>query len=50
MHPKVVLLAKAELQKMLEEKFIRFIDYPKWVSNIVPKEKASGASVFVQIF
>ena len=42
MHPKVALLVKAELQKMLEAKFIHPIDYPEWVSNIVPVGKASG--------
>ena len=42
MHPKVALLVKAELQKMLEEKIICPIDYPEWVSNIVPVGKASG--------
>ena len=42
MHPKVTLLVKEELQKMLEEKFIQPIDYPKWVSNIVPIGKDSA--------
>lgn len=42
MHPKVALLVKEELQKMLEAKFIRPIDYPEWVSNIVPIGKAFG--------
>ena len=41
MHPKVALLVKAELHKMLEEKFINPIDYPNWVSNIGSKGKAS---------
>ena len=42
MHPKVALLVKAELQKMLEAKFIHPIDYPEWVSNIVPIGKEFG--------
>ena len=42
MHPKVALLVKVELQKMLEAKLIHPFDYPKWVSNIVPIGKASG--------
>ena len=42
MHPKVALLVKAELQKMLEVNFIRHIGYPEWVSNIVLIGKASG--------
>ena len=42
MHPKVALLVKAELKKMLEENFINPIDYLEWVSNIVPIGKASG--------
>lgn len=42
MHPKVALLVKVELQKMLEAKFIHPIDYPKWVSNIVHIGKTSG--------
>ena len=42
MHPKVAILVKVELQKMLEAKFIHPIEYPEWVSNIVPVGKASG--------
>ena len=42
MHPKVALLVKVELQKMLEEKFIHPIDYLEWISNIVLVGKASG--------
>ena len=42
MHLKVALLVKAELQKILEAKFIQPIDYPEWVSNIVPIGKALG--------
>ena len=41
MHSKVALLVKPKLQKMLDAKFIRPIDYPEWVSNIVPIGKAS---------
>ena len=36
MHPKVALLVKAELEKMLEEKVIYPIDCSEWISNIVP--------------
>ena len=42
MHPKVALLVKVELQKMLEAKFICLIDYLEWVSNIVPIGKVFG--------
>lgn len=35
-HPQVFLLVKSELQKMLDVRFIKHIDYPEWVSNIVP--------------
>ena len=42
MHPKVALLVKEELHKMLEANFIHPIDYPEWVSNIFPIGKASG--------
>ena len=36
MHPHIALLVKAELEKLLGAKFIRAIDYAKWISNIVP--------------
>ena len=41
MHPKVALLVKEKLQKILEAKVICPINYPEWVSNIVPIGKAS---------
>lgn len=43
MHPQIALLIKVELQKFLDVKFIRPIDYPKWVSNLVPMLKPTGA-------
>lgn len=42
MHPKVALLVKAELEKLLEAKIIRPIDYSEWISNMVPVTKPSG--------
>ena len=42
MHPKVALLVKAELKKMLEAKFIHLTNYPESVSNIVPVGKEFG--------
>ena len=39
MHPRVVLLVKAKLEKLLSDNFIRDIDYTKWISNIVPISK-----------
>ena len=42
MHPKVALLVKAELEKMLEEKFIHPIDYLEWISNMVLFTKPSS--------
>ena len=42
MHPKVALLVKVELEKMLEEKVIHPIDYSKWISNMVPVTKPSS--------
>ena len=51
MHPKVALLIKVELQKMLEEKFIWPIDYPEWVSNIFPIGKASrGILIYLEFW
>lgn len=41
-HPKVVLLVKAELERMLATKVIRPIDYSEWISNMVPITKPSG--------
>ena len=42
MHPKVALLVKEELQKLLDVGFITPIDYPTWVSNVVPVGKKIG--------
>ena len=42
MHPKVALLVKAEVEKMLEAKVIRPIDYSEWISNMVLVTKPSG--------
>ncbi|GLJ55837.1 hypothetical protein SUGI_1198920 [Cryptomeria japonica] len=39
MHPQVALLVKAELEKLLDVGFIRPIDYPEWISNLVPVSK-----------
>ena len=39
MHPHVALLVKFELEKLLKAKFIRAIDYAKWISNIIPISK-----------
>ncbi|GLJ17613.1 hypothetical protein SUGI_0306670 [Cryptomeria japonica] len=36
MHPQVALLVKAELKKLLDVRFIHPIDYPEWISNLVP--------------
>ena len=35
MHPHVALLVKVELEKILKARFIKAIDYAKWISNIV---------------
>ena len=35
-NPVQSLLIKDELQKLLKSHFIKSIDYPKWVSNMVP--------------
>ncbi|GLJ11025.1 hypothetical protein SUGI_0140700 [Cryptomeria japonica] len=39
MNPKVALLVKAEIEKLLEAGFIRPIDYSPWISNIVAVAK-----------
>ena len=39
MHPKVALLVKVELEKMLDAKVIHLIDYSEWISNMVPVTK-----------
>ncbi|GLJ55334.1 hypothetical protein SUGI_1187310 [Cryptomeria japonica] len=39
MNPKVALLVKAEIEKLLEAGFIRPIDYSPWISNIVTVAK-----------
>ncbi|KAH9313123.1 hypothetical protein KI387_028158, partial [Taxus chinensis] len=42
MHPRIALLIKEELQHLLSISFILPIDYPRWISNIVPVTKATG--------
>ncbi|KAH9324256.1 hypothetical protein KI387_004434, partial [Taxus chinensis] len=42
MHPPVALLVKEELQCLISANFIRPIDYPQWVSNVVLVTKATG--------
>ena len=42
MHPKMALLVKVELEKLLEAKIIWPIDYSEWISNMVPVTKPSG--------
>ena len=42
MHPKVALLVKVELKKMLNAKVICLIDYSEWISNMVPVTKPYG--------
>ena len=42
MHPKVALLVKEELERMLEEKVICPIDYSEWISNMVLVTKPSS--------
>ena len=42
MHPQVALLVKVELKKLLDARFIRPIDYAKWISNLVPVSKHFG--------
>ncbi|KAH9295652.1 hypothetical protein KI387_039240, partial [Taxus chinensis] len=41
MHPRIALLVKEELQCLLSVSFILPIDYPHWISNIVPVTKAT---------
>jgi len=42
MNPKIALMVKEELQKLLQAKFIEPIDYSDWISNMVPVKKPSG--------
>ncbi|KAH9306769.1 hypothetical protein KI387_011173, partial [Taxus chinensis] len=42
MHPHIALLVKEELQCLLSVSFILPIDYPQWISNIVPITKVIG--------
>ena len=42
MHPKIALLVKAELEKMLDAKVIHPIDYLEWISNMVLVTNPSG--------
>lgn len=42
LHPKVALLVKAELEKLLDVKIIHPIDYSDWISNMVLVTKPFG--------
>ncbi|KAH9316783.1 hypothetical protein KI387_044021 [Taxus chinensis] len=42
MHPRIALLVKEEIQRLLYVSFILPIDYPQLISNIVPVTKATG--------
>jgi hypothetical protein len=42
MYPKVALLVKEELEKLLYVKVIHSIDYSEWISNMVPITKTSS--------
>ena len=42
MHPKIALLVKAELEKMLDAKVIHPIAYSEWISNMVLVTKPLG--------
>jgi len=42
MNPTIALMVKEELQKLLDAKFIRPIDYSEWISNMVPVKKPNG--------
>lgn len=42
MHPKIALLVKVELKKLLDVGFIRPINYLEWISNLVSVSKPTG--------
>ncbi|KAH9308387.1 hypothetical protein KI387_036298, partial [Taxus chinensis] len=42
MKPKVALMVKEEVMKLLQVGFIKSVDYSQWVSNIVPVLKKNG--------
>ncbi|KAH9316964.1 hypothetical protein KI387_018733, partial [Taxus chinensis] len=42
MKPKVALMVKEEVMKLLQVGFIKPVDYSQWVSNIVPILKKNG--------
>lgn len=42
MYPQVALLIKVELEKFLDVGFIKLIDYPVWISNLVPVSKPNN--------
>lgn len=41
-NPAQSLQIKEEIQNLLDAKFIYLIDYPQWVSNVVPISKPKG--------
>lgn len=42
MHPRVELLVKVEVEKLLDVSFIRPIDYLEWISNLLHVRKPDG--------
>ena len=46
MHPKVALLVKVVLEKILEEKVIHPIDYLEWISNIFSSSAFTSKATF----
>ena len=50
MHPKVALLVKAKIERMLEAKVIHLIDYLDWISNMILVTKPSSDIRICAIF
>jgi len=42
MHPSKALLVKKEIEKYLNDRFIKPINYSEWMANIVPITKPFG--------
>ena len=42
MNPRIALLVKSEIEKLLDSRFIRSIDYLDWISNIMLVSKGKN--------
>ena len=50
MKPEWTLKIKEEVEKQYNARFLRVVNYPEWLANVVPIPKKDGKVRFVKIF